>query len=175
MPRPFFKTKEEMIDRIIRVNHAGEFGAVRIYSGQIKARKDDALLYSMLAEEKKHFEYFDSFLKVRKIRPTILLPIWDIAGYALGFISAKCSYNTAMLCTEAVESCINEHYLSQIQPLEILEETELVQKISAFRDDEMKHHDTAILNGSQKAPYYFFTYHSIRMICKIAIDLSLIL
>jgi ubiquinone biosynthesis monooxygenase Coq7 len=161
MPRPFFKTKEEMIDRIIRVNHAGEFGAVRIYSGQIKARKDDALLYSMLAEEKKHFEYFDSFLKVRKIRPTILLPIWDIAGYALGFISAKCSYNTAMLCTEAVESCI--------------EETELVQKISAFRDDEMKHHDTAILNGSQKAPYYFFTYHSIRMICKIAIDLSLIL
>ncbi len=175
MPRPFFETKDDMISRIIRVNHAGEFGAVRIYSGQIDARKDDGLLRSMLEEEKKHFEYFDNFLKSKKIRPTILLPIWNIAGYVLGFISAKCSYNTAMLCTEAVESCINEHYLSQIKPLEILEETELVKQISNFREDEMKHHDTAIFHGSQKAPYYFLTYHSIRMICKIAIGLSLIL
>lgn len=174
MPKPYFHNKEIALSEILRVNHAGEYGAVRIYQGQISASKntDLPLLNHMMEQEKVHLAYFESQIEKRLLRPTLLLPLWDIGGYMLGKMAAFIGPKTAMLCTEAVEEVINEHYLSQKQILSDMNEHELVSKVEQFRLEELEHHDIAIENGSIEAPGYKIVKNIISNICKLAICLS---
>jgi ubiquinone biosynthesis monooxygenase Coq7 len=176
MPRPNFKTEIEKIAEIIRVNHAGEYGAKRIYQGQIKFTKhlkDKILLNTMLEQEKVHLDYFENQLKVRKIRPTLLLPLWNLGGYLLGAISAKVGLKSAMLVTEAVEDVIENHYAEQLITLKDMQNVQdLVSNIRQFREDELEHKATAIEYESRKANFAGFCTKIIKSICRNAIFLS---
>ena len=173
MPKPYFHNKNQIIDEILRVNHAGEYGAVRIYNGQIDACRNDAgLLRHMLAQEKIHLAYFESQIQSHKSCPTIFLPLWHVGGYLMGRISAMIGPKTAMLCTEAVEEVIDEHYRSQKQVLHDIGEKELAEKIEVFRLEELEHRDIAIEHGSMNAPVYGFVKGVISRICKMAIWMS---
>lgn len=141
------------IEEIIRVDHAGEFGAKVIYGGQIaalKLKKDYKtleLVKHMKEQEDVHFDYFDEEIKRQKIRPTLMQPIWRIGGFALGFFTALADKKAAMTCTTAVEEVIDEHYQEQINALENFDETkkeevrELKEKIKKFREEELEHRD----------------------------------
>ncbi|MES2215054.1 MAG: demethoxyubiquinone hydroxylase family protein [Pseudomonadota bacterium] len=184
MPKPYFHDRPKLIRSIIKVDHAGEYGAVRIYKGQIDATKicnssrsnnsdTNKLLTHMLAEEERHLAFFASKIIQRKATPTIFLPLWHAAGYALGFITSLCGAKTAMLCTQAVEEVIDEHYSSQIQDLKHLkEEMALADKIEEFRLEELKHKEIAISQGSLNSPLYHIFYNTIKAMCKLAIGLS---
>lgn len=164
------------IESIIRVNHAGEFGARRIYEGQYDFIKDSeakSLIAHMRDQELPHLSYFEREIANRKIRPTLLHPLWNIAGYALGAITAICGTKTAMMCTEAVEEVIADHYQEQIIQLENNQrEKELHEKISQFRQEEIEHHDIAVDNNSRNAPAYRIMSSIVKKGCKIAIHLS---
>lgn len=176
MPRPNFKNEAEKIAEIIRVNHAGEYGAKRIYQGQIKFTKylkDKILINSMLEQEKVHLDYFENQLKVRKIRPTLLLPLWNLGGYLLGAISAKAGLRSAMLVTEAVEDVIENHYAEQIDILKNMQNVQdLASIIKQFREDELEHKATAIEYESKRANFTGFCNKIIKSICRNAIFLS---
>ena len=114
MPRPYFHDKSAHIDEMLRIDHAGEYGAIRIYKGQLKAIIESRELISeMLEQEQEHLEYFEEEIRNRNTRPTLLMPFWHVFGYALGYLSAKAGTKYAMLCTEAVEGVIDKHYSSQ--------------------------------------------------------------
>jgi ubiquinone biosynthesis monooxygenase Coq7 len=175
MPKPYFKNREDLLTRIIRVNYAGEYGAVRIYKGQIDGSDFGMrpLLMHMLSQEERHLEFFRDQTIKRKIRPTILLPLWHITGYLLGFITSYCSANTAMLCTQAVEEVIDKHYSSQIQELKAYDgEQLLIRKIEEYRLEELEHRDIALQNGSLSSPLYNILHTSIKAMCRVAIVLS---
>ena len=175
MPKPEFRSQKNIIDSMIRVNHAGEYGAVRIYQGQLDATRDTDLtetIQHMYDQEVVHFEYFNNLIIERKIRPTIMLPYWRIMSYVLGFVTSKCSAKTAMLCTEAVENVIDKHYEEQIHVLEsIPSESKLLQSIRQYRAEELEHRDIA-------TEYNDFSFAStaisviIGAICRTAIALS---
>jgi len=136
------KTDKSIIERFIRVDHAGERGAIKIYEGQLLALntfiKDDALkktIEKMKAHEKEHCDYFEKEIKKRNIRPTKFLPLWDLLGVSLGFGSTILGKKAAMLCTASVEEVIDEHYSNQIMQLED-DEKKLKEKIIKFREDE---------------------------------------
>lgn len=151
------KSFDKKLSEIIRVNQAGEFGAQVIYQGQIaalKIKKDHEtvkLVEHMLEQEVEHFQYFDSEMKRRKIRPTFMQPVWKVGGFALGFFTALADKKAAMTCTTAVEEVIDEHYLNQIELLEKEklslnqenknELNKLREKIIKFRDEEIEHRD----------------------------------
>jgi len=138
-------SNQQLIARIIRVDHAGEYGAARIYDGQLDILKDTPagpIIKKMALQEQQHLDYFDKLVVERRIRPTILSPLWHVAGYALGVFSAKLGENAAMTCTVAVESVIDEHYLKQINELGE-HATDLREKLTEFRRDEIDHRDTA--------------------------------
>lgn len=175
--RPYFHNKNKVIDEILRVNHAGEYGAVRIYRGQIAGTihrhhtRNDALEH-MLSQEQEHLSYFEKQIQIHSSRPTFFLQLWHFGGYMMGKISALISPKAAMLCTEAVEEVIDEHYQSQRQILKYIGEHELADKVEQFRLEELEHKDTAIEHGSHDAPMYKAVKFVIHKICKGAIFLS---
>ena len=168
--------KKPDIGEILRVNHAGEYGAKRIYQGQIAATREYStkeLLKDMLTQEEKHLEYFEKEILERKTRPSILIPIWGSLGYALGYITAKISKESAMMCTEAVEEVIDKHYAKQIESLEPYDvESKLKEKIMQFRVEEQEHHDVAVKNNSSDANGYNLLKMCIMTGCKLAIKIA---
>ncbi len=165
------------IARMIRVDQAGEFGATRIYAGQLAVLGDRgphaAEIAGMAEQEAGHRAKFDALMARRGVRPTALAPFWNIAGFALGAATALIGPEAAMACTAAVEEEIDRHYTRQ---LDELEETgvdpELAAMIAEFRDDERKHRDAALAAGAERAPGYPVLSGLIRLGCRAAIGLS---
>jgi 3-demethoxyubiquinol 3-hydroxylase len=162
---------------IIRVDHAGEYGAVRIYEGQLAvlsgrphARKTAAAIRKMAAQEQEHLDTFDRLLNERRVRPTALEPVWRVAGFALGVATALMGENAAMACTAAVEEVIDEHYARQLERLD--PDPELRETVHKFRADEMAHRNEAIARGAEDAPGYRLLSETIKTGCKLAISLS---
>ncbi len=180
-----FKSK---IKEMIRVNHAGEFGAKVIYSGQIfalKLKKDQEtldLVKHMKDQEDVHFDYFDEEIKKQKVRPTIMQPVWRVGGFALGFFTALANKKAAMTCTTAVEEVIDEHYQEQIKAIEkeegFLDEKqkseiqELKSKIKKFRDEEIEHRDIAYENKAKDLNYFIPLSSAIKKLTRFAIEVS---
>jgi len=201
----FFSTKvreakrKEMIDKFLRVDHAGEFGADRIYAGQlavlgpkgtgslpfvpssgkqVSAEETGALIQHMWDQEKEHLAAFERLIPKHRARPTVLLPLWNIAGYALGAGTALLGREAAMACTVAVEATITEHYNDQIRALVSIkdelseDEREILDVITKCRDDEQEHHDTGLEQEAEKAIGYPVLSSVITTGCKAAIWVS---
>ncbi len=163
--------------RMIRVDQAGEFGATRIYAGQLAVMGDraphSAEITAMAEQEAGHRAKFDALMARRGVRPTILHPIWSTAGYALGAATALIGPEAAMACTAAVEEEIDRHYSQQLDELEESgSDPELAAMIAEFREDEREHHNTAIASGAEKAPAYPLLSGAIRLGCRVAIKLA---
>mgnify|MGYP000680375651 FL=1 len=172
------KTNKEKVKEFIRVDHAGERGAVKIYEGQLLALntfvKDENLkkkIEEMKIHEKEHCEYFENEIKKRNIKPTKLLPLWDLLGVGLGFGSAIIGKKATMLCTASVEEVIDEHYQNQINELDS-DEKVLKEKIKKFRDDELHHRDIAYEQGASKKGLYSILDKIIKTGSKVAINIS---
>ena len=129
------------------------------------------LVAHMAEQEKRHFERFDAFVKERKVRPTALMPLWHVAGFALGAVTARMGSKAAMACTVAVESVINDHYAEQKSRLDDKEKT-LAGVIEEFRVEEMEHHDSAMAHGAEEADFYPLLSSSIKLASRMAIWLS---
>jgi len=188
--------RKEMIDKFLRVDHAGEFGADRIYAGQlavlgpkgtgslpfvpnsgqkVPAEETGALIQHMWDQEKEHLAAFERLIPKHRARPTALLPLWNIAGYALGAGTALLGREAAMACTVAVEATITEHYNDQIRALVAIkdelseDEREILEVITKCRDDEQEHHDTGLEQEAEKAFGYPVLNTVITTGCKVAI------
>ena len=169
---------KKRVEEFIRVDHAGERGAVKIYEGQLLALntlvKDENLkkiIEEMKIHEKEHCEFFETEIKKRKIKPTMFLPLWDLLGVGLGFGSTILGKKAAMLCTASVEEVIDEHYLNQINQLGSNEKV-LRKKIIKFREDELHHKDIAYNKGATKKGLYAIMDKIIKTGSKIAINIS---
>ena len=172
------RINKKKIEEFIRVDHAGERGAVKIYEGQLLALntlvKDDGLkkvIEEMKVHEKEHSDFFEEEIKKRKIKPTKFLPLWDLLGVGLGFGSTLLGKKAAMLCTASVEEVIDEHYLNQIKQLDN-SEPKLKKKIIKFREDELNHKDIAYEKGATKKGPYSLLDKIIKTGSKIAINIS---
>ena len=172
------KTSKNKIEKFIRVDHAGERGAIKIYEGQLLALntvvKNDELkkkIEEMKVHEREHCEYFEKEIKKRNIKPTRFLPLWDILAVGLGFGTTLMGKKASMLCTASVEEVIDEHYQNQINQLEN-DEKELRNKIIKFRDDEIHHKDIAYEEGATKKGLYSIMDKIIKTGSKIAINIS---
>lgn len=177
MPPPGPLTPPDAAARaaMLRVNQAGEFGATRIYAGQLAVmggRHPAArLIARMAAQEERHRKQFDTMLAERKVRPTALAPLWHVAGFALGAATALIGPEAAMACTAAVETEIDVHYGAQLDALGD-GDPELAETIAEFRVEELEHLDTAIAQGADRAPAYPLLSAAIRLGCRVAIRLS---
>jgi ubiquinone biosynthesis monooxygenase Coq7 len=165
------------LQRMIRVDQAGEFGATRIYEGQLAVMGDrgpfSAEIRHMAAQEAEHRARFDALLVRRGVRPTALHPFWSAAGYALGAGTALLGPEAAMACTAAVETEIDRHYSEQLEKLEASGvDPELAAMIEEFREEEREHKEAALANGAEQAPAYPLLAGAIRLGCRIAIKLS---
>jgi len=152
-------SRAQLIERIIRVDQAGEYGAVRIYEGQLSVlgKSNSAPVIShMLEQEVAHLDTFSKMLGKRRVRPTALLPLWHLAGFALGAGTALLGEKAAMACTVAVEEVIDEHYAGQVEKLKAMggDEQELQKTCEKFRLEELEHRDTALEHGAEQAPGY---------------------
>ena len=172
------KTNKVKVEEFIRVDHAGERGAVKIYEGQLLALntlvKNEELkktVEEMKQHEKEHCDYFENEIKRRNIKPTKFLPLWDLLGVGLGFGSTLLGKKAAMLCTASVEEVIDKHYQNQIDQL-MLDENDLKEKIKKFRDDELHHKNIAYENGASKKGLYSILDKIIKTGSKIAINIS---
>ena len=172
---PKNKTNREILEQIIRVDHAGEYGATRIYDGQIavfgKDSKIGKTIQHMADQEQEHIDKFNELILEHRVRPTALLPVWNIAGFALGASTAFLGEKAAMACTVAVEKVIGEHYQEQLDLLED-DQKDLKKTISKFRDDELEHHDIGIEHDAESAPGYKVMSKVIEFGCKTAIAIS---
>ena len=161
--------------RMLRVDQAGEYGATRIYAGQMAVMGNRAPhsgeIAGMAAQEAAHRETFDAMIVARGVRPTALQPLWDAAGFALGAATALMGPEAAMACTAAIETEIDRHYTQQLDELGD-DDPELSARIRAFRDDEREHRDAALAAGAEKAPAYPLLSGAIRLGCRLAIRLS---
>jgi ubiquinone biosynthesis monooxygenase Coq7 len=161
--------------RMLRVDQAGEYGAVRIYAGQLAVMGDRAPLASdvrhMAEQEAEHQVRFDVLMASRGVRPTALQPVWDMAGFALGAATALIGPKAAMACTAAVETEIDRHYSAQLAQLGD-SDPELSGMIAQFREDERAHLDAALANGAEQAPGYPLLSGAIRLGCRLAIRLA---
>ena len=149
-------TKEQLVERIIRVDQAGEYGAVRIYEGQLAVlgrTAAGAVIRNMAASERKHLQTFDELIVKRRVRPTVLQPLWHMAGYALGVATAALGPKAAMACTEAVEEVIDAHYARQVAELGE-DEAELRDICERYRQEEVDHGETAVRLGAREATGY---------------------
>ena len=168
-------TDKNILDEIIRVDHAGEYGATRIYDGQIaifgKNSKIGKTIQHMADQEQEHIEKFNELIIEKRVRPTALLPLWNVAGFALGAGTALMGEKAAMACTVAVEKVIGEHYREQQELLEDDEE-ELRKTIAKFEKDELEHHDIGIDHDAENAPGYNIMKTVIEFGCKTAIAIS---
>ena len=172
------KTDKKTLEEIIRVDHAGERGAIKIYEGQLLALKtfkqDESLkrkIEEMKEHENEHYNFFDKEIQRRKIKPTKLLPLWDMLGVALGFGTAILGKKAAMLCTASVEEVIDKHYKSQIYKLQE-DEKNLKEKIIKFREDELHHKDIAYDNGATKKGLFGILDKVIKTSSRVAITIS---
>ena len=172
------KKTSNKVEEFIRVDHAGERGAVKIYEGQLLALntivKNESLkktIEDMKEHETEHCQFFENEIKKRNIKPTKFLPLWDLMGIGLGFGSTLLGKKAAMLCTASVEEVIDKHYLDQINQLGP-EEKELKKKITKFRQDELDHKDIAYEEGASKKGFYSIMDKIIKTGSKIAIRIS---
>ena len=172
------KSSKNKVEEFIRVDHAGERGAVKIYEGQLLALntlvKNESLkktIEEMKIHEKEHCEFFEIEIKKRKIKPTKFLPLWDLLGVGLGFGSTLLGKKAAMLCTASVEEVIDEHYQNQINQLGS-DEKVLKKKIIKFREDELHHKDIAYDEGATKKGLYSIMDRIIKTGSKVAISIS---
>jgi len=167
-------TKDELIERIIRVDQAGEYGAVRIYQGQLavlgKGPKGDMIRH-MKAQEDVHLDTFTKLASERRVRPTALMPLWHIAGFALGAGTALLGEKAAMACTVAVEETIDTHYQHQIEKLGD-DEKQLRDHCVQFREEELEHRDIGYEHGAEAAPAYPLLSRAIKFGTQLAINLS---
>ena len=163
------------IPSMLRVDQAGEYGASRIYAGQLAVLGENHPLSGeigrMAAQEKEHLRQFDELLAARGVRPTLLQPVWAVAGHALGGATALMGPRAAMACTAAIEDEIDAHYSEQLAALGD-SEPELGASIARFQADEREHRDTALAAGAEATPAYPLLYSAIRAGCRIAIELS---
>ncbi|XP_045497515.1 5-demethoxyubiquinone hydroxylase, mitochondrial [Colias croceus] len=169
--------KNPHLNEIIRVDHAGELGADRIYAGQMAVlgtSKEGPLIQHMWEQEKKHREKFEELISKYRVRPTVMMPLWNVAGFALGAGTALLGKEAAMACTVAVETVIVDHYNDQLRTL--MEDPnidkEILETITKFRDEEQEHHDTGIDHGAEQAPFYQALTEVIKTGCKVAIAIS---
>ena len=172
------KTNKKFLEEIIRVDHAGERGAIKIYEGQLLALKtfkqNESLrkkIEDMKEHEKEHYEFFDKEIQKRNIAPTRLLPLWDLMGVTLGFGTAMLGEKAAMLCTASVEEVIDGHYKNQTLKLKE-DEKILREKIIKFREDELNHKNIAYENGATKKGAYGLLDKIIKTSSRIAIAIS---
>ena len=172
------KTNKKTLEEIIRVDHAGERGAIKIYEGQLLALKtfkqDEDLkkqIEEMKEHEKEHYDFFEKEIKKRNISKTKLLPLWDLLGVTLGFGTAMMGKKATMLCTASVEEVIGDHYKNQTYKLKE-DEKELKEKIVKFRDDELSHKDIAYEGGATKSGLYGLLDRVIKTSSRIAITIS---
>ena len=172
------KTDQKILEEIIRVDHAGERGAIKIYEGQLLALntvcKDEKLketIKTMKLHEKEHLDFFEQEIKKRNINPTKFLPLWDLLGIGLGFGSTLLGKKAAMLCTASVEEVIDEHYQNQINQINN-DEKKLKEKIIKFREDELNHKNIAYEEGATKNGIYSVLDKVIKTGSKVAISIS---
>ena len=160
---------------MLRVDQAGEYGATRIYAGQLAVLRPNSpaakAVSRMAMQEERHLKRFDELMSKRRVRPTLLQPIWRVAGFALGAGTALIGEEAAMACTEAVETEIDRHYQRQLDELSD-DDAELSADITEFRAEELEHRDTARAAGSQRAPGYPLLTGAIRAACRVSIALS---
>jgi len=167
-------SREELIERIIRVDHAGEYGAARIYDGQLAVLGRDKVapvIREMADAERKHLREFDRLLTERRVRPTMLAPFWHAAGFALGAGSALLGPRAAMACTAAVEEVIEQHYASQVEKLGE-DEKELRNTLSEFGAEETRHKEIGLAHEAEKAPGYEPLSAAVKRGTRLAIWLS---
>ena len=165
---------DESIERMIRVDHAGEYGAVRIYAGQLAVLGPGAArdaVEEMAAKEHEHLAEFDKLIVERRVRPTALTPLWHVTGFALGAATALMGEKAAMACTVAVEEVIDEHYADQAARLGE-DEAELRATVEAFRQDELDHRATALDHDAEAAPGYELLTGAVKAGSRLAIWLS---
>jgi ubiquinone biosynthesis monooxygenase Coq7 len=176
-PAPPGVAADNDIESMIRVDHAGEYGAVRIYEGQLAVF--DALnrssaaadaIRKMAQQEARHLKTFDRLVNERAVRPTALEPVWRLAGFALGAATALMGEKAAMACTAAVEEVIDDHYAGQLDRMGA--DTELRKTVADFRNDEIAHRDEALMHGAEDAPGYRLLSQAIKSGCRLAIRLS---
>ena len=172
------KTNKKNLEEIIRVDHAGERAAIKIYEGQLlalKTIKQDEVLKDKIEEmkehEKEHLEYFEKEIQKRKIKPTYLLPLWDLTSIALGFSTALLGKKATMLCTASVEEVIEKHYQNQLRKLGN-DEKDLKEKIEKFKVDEVDHKNMAYESGATYKGLYSIMDKIIRTGSRIAITIS---
>jgi ubiquinone biosynthesis monooxygenase Coq7 len=171
------KPLTEEIKSMIRVNQAGEYGAARIYAGQLAVLKGtpaESTLTEMAEQEAAHLKKFNRLSIEHEVRPTLLQPLWHVGGYALGMVTAFLGEKAAHACTIAVEEVIDEHYQEQLEALEHIPDqpTSLVEIIEECRQDELAHKETAIEMGGHQAPAYELLSTTIKTISRTAIWLS---
>ena len=167
-------SREEQVARMLRVDHAGEYGAVRIYEGQLAVlgrTPAGDVIRRMAAQEQKHLDRFDRLLPTRRVRPTLLGPVWHAAGFALGAATALLGERAAMACTVAVEEVIDEHYAAQAAALGD-DEPQLKSTIEEFRQDERMHRDEGLAHGAELAAGYEPLTAAIKAASRLAIWLS---
>ena len=168
-------TNRNILEEIIRVDHAGEYGATRIYDGQIaifgKDSKIGKTIQHMADQEQEHIEKFNELILEHRVRPTAFLPLWNVAGFGLGAVTAMMGEKAAMACTVAVEKVIGEHYRDQQDLLED-DHKELRKTIKKFEKDELEHHDIGIDHDAENAPGYNIMKTVIEFGCKTAIAIS---
>ena len=171
---PGDRSHDASVARMIRVDHAGEFGAARIYAGQLavlgRGPKGD-LIRHMKDQEQVHLDTFARLISERRVRPTALLPFWYVAGFALGFATAALGSRAAMACTVAVEEVIDEHYAAQTAALGESEPA-LSETIETFRAEEVEHRDIGLAHEAEMAPAYRLLTRVIKAGCKVAIAVS---
>lgn len=181
LPLPGDITPAEYLQRVIRVNQAGEYGARRIYQGQLDvlrrkqdrdSRKSVPLIEHMAEQEEVHLDTFNRMMVERQVRPTALAPFWHVAGYMLGAGTAMMGPKAAMACTVAVESVIDQHYAHQLDTIDKEAEPELHAKITRFREEEMEHHNTGLQEGAADTPLYGVLSEGIKAASRLAIFLS---
>lgn len=165
---------EHMMDRIIRVDHAGEYGAKRIYEGQLAVlgkTPSGPIIEEMKEQEQVHLDAFETLMKERQARPSALLPLWHVGGFLMGAASALLGEKAAMACTVAVEETIEKHYKKQEDYLQDIEPA-ISAKIAQFRHEEMEHHDKGLTHGAEHSPFYGAVHGVVTRITKSAIWLS---
>jgi len=160
---------------MLRVDQAGEYGATRIYAGQLAVMGDRhpyaRIIAGMAAQEERHRATFDAMIARRGVRPTALSPIWNVAGFALGAVTAAIGPKAAMACTAAIETEIDRHYAEQLEQLGT-DDAELSEAIADFQAEEVEHRDAALAHGAEQAPAYPLLSGAIRLGCRAAIALS---
>ncbi len=167
---------KRFLEQAIRVNHAGEYGAKRIYEGQLavlKNRPSYSKVKHMMEQELEHLSYFENEMVKRRVRPSLLTPLWHVGGFVLGAATAFLGERSAFACTVAVEEVIDEHYKSQLSELEnIPQEKLLAENIEKFRQEELEHKNTSLENSAEESPLYPILHTVVSNISKLAIKIA---